>query len=182
MRNFALALALGIAQHAAASPGISPAMEKALAARIEVVKGWAAEPVLVKAVLAQNEEGPIPGMDNAKWKTRDARDEAIQRHMVSAAGRFLARKIRDSGGTLLRAFLNGARGEKVAFSEKTISYLHQGQPKFDVPFKTGRVWHGEPDVDAITGARHIQVGVPVVSGGKTIGVLVVGIDVAKLES
>jgi hypothetical protein len=160
---------------------ITPAMQKEISRQTEVVKTWAASPTVVKAVLAQNEKGPIPGMDNAKWKTVRRTDDLVKGLAGNEAGKFLTQKIEGSGGLFARAYLSAAGGEKAAFSEKTISYLHKGQAKFDVPMSTGKTWQGPPELDEITEAHHVQVSAPVISGGKPIGVLVVGINLAKLE-
>jgi len=142
--------------------------------------GWAASPVVVDAVLAQNAKGPIPGMDNAKWKTVPENDPIVQGFINNEAGKFLTAEMAGTNGICVSAFLNAAQGEKVAFIEKTTSYIHKGAPKFDVPFG-GKPWQGAPEFDESSQTHQIQVGVPVVSGGKSIGVLVVGINLTKLE-
>jgi hypothetical protein len=42
----------------------------------------------------------------------------------------LTGKLDQSRGAIVKAFLSAARGEKVAFAEKTIYYLHAGMAKF----------------------------------------------------
>jgi hypothetical protein len=69
----------------------------------------------------------------------------------------------------------------VAFVEKTSSYIHKGQPKFDVPFGSGKVWQGQPEFDESSQTHQLQVSVPVLSGGKAVGVLVVGLNLTTLE-
>ncbi|HWU40830.1 MAG TPA: hypothetical protein VN203_24540 [Candidatus Acidoferrum sp.] len=160
---------------------ITPAMQKEIDRHIEVVKGWAANPVIVKAVLAQNEKGPIAGLDNAKWKTVRRSDDVIKGFTDSEAGKFLTQKVEGSNGLYVRTFLSAAQGEKVAFNEKTIDYLHKGREKFDVPFTSGKPWQGKPELDQPTQTYDVQVAVPVVSGGKSVGVLIVGINLATVE-
>jgi hypothetical protein len=160
---------------------ITPAVQKELDRHIEAVKGWAADPVLVKAVLAQNEKGPLAGMDNAKWKTVRRSDELVKGFQTTPAGQFLTTKCTESQGTYSEAFLSGAQGEKVAFYEKTTSYIHKGTPKFDVPVTTGKVWQGQPEFDESSQTHQVQVAVPVLSGGKAVGALVVGVSLTKLE-
>jgi hypothetical protein len=179
--TFVIALAGLLASTTRAALEITPAMQREISRQTEVVKAWAANPAVVRGVLAQNERGPIPGMDNAKWKTVRRSDDLIKGLVNSEAGKFLTQKIDGSGGLFARAFLSAAQGEKVAFNEKTISYLHKGQAKFDVPMSTGKTWQGPPELDEITEAHHVQIAAPVLSGGKPVGVLVVGINLAKLE-
>jgi hypothetical protein len=160
---------------------ITPAIQKELDRHVEIVKGWAANPAVVKAVLAQNEKGPIQGMDNPKWKTVRRSDELVKGFQKNEAGQFLTQKIDASNDTYSEAFLSAAHGEKVAFYEKTTSYIHRGSPKFDVPFDTGKPWQGKPEFDESSQTHQIQVSVPVLSGGKPVGVLVVGVSLTKLE-
>jgi len=141
--------------------------------------GWAASPVVVEAVLAQNAKGPIPGMDNAKWKTVPESDAIVQGFINNEAGKFLQAELAKTEGICVGAFLNAANGEKVAFTDKTGSYIHKGSAKFDVPFTTGKTWQGNPELE--DKVYIIQISVPVLSEGKPIGALVVEIDGTKLE-
>jgi hypothetical protein len=176
----ALLAALGLAGPLGAVE-VTPAMQKELARHVEVVKGWATNPVLVKAVRDQNEKGPIAGMTNDQWKTVRRGDDLVRGFMHSEAGKFLLSKVESSDGLYVRAFLSAARGEKVAFTEKTISYLHAGQAKFDVPFSTGKTWQGTPELDTPTETYDVQIAAPVLSDGKPIGVLIVGVNLSKLS-
>lgn len=160
---------------------VTPAVQKEIDKHVEAVKGWAANPVVVKAVEAQNAKGPIAGMDNAKWKSVRRSDDLVKTLENCEAGKFLKQKSQESNEIYVRAFLNAAQGEKVAFTEKTISYIHKGSQKFDAPFSSGKVWQGQPEFDEPTQMHDVQVSIPVVSGGKPIGVLVVGINLSKLE-
>lgn len=160
---------------------ITPAIQKELDKQVEKVKAWAADPLIVKAVLAQNEKGPIAGMDNAKWKTVLRSDALVKELQSNPAGRFLKQKVADSNGTYSEAFLSGAQGEKVGFFEKTSAYLHKGMPKFDGPFSSGKSWQGQPEFDESSQTHQIQISVPVLSGAKPVGVLVVGFSLTKLE-
>jgi hypothetical protein len=166
---------------ASAAVEITPAVQKEITRQTEVVKGWAASPAIVKAVLEQNEKGPIPGITNETWKSVRRGDSVVKGLVENDAGRFLARKVEESDGLFLRAFLCAARGEKAAFTEKTIAYLHRGSAKFDVPFGSGKTWQGVPELDVLTEAYDIQVAAPVLSDGKPAGVLVVGLSLKKLE-
>ncbi len=141
--------------------------------------GWAGSPIVVEAVLAQNKKGPIPGMDNAKWKTVPEKDAIVQGFINNEAAKFLKAETAKTDGICVGFFLNGAQGEKVAFSDKTGSYIHKGSAKFDVPFTTGKTWQGKPELE--DKIYVIQISVPVLSEGKPIGALVVEIDGSKLE-
>ena len=160
---------------------VTPAIQKEIDRHVEVVKKWAANPIVVKAVLAQNEKGPIAGMDNPKWKTVRRSDNLVKGFQTNEAGSFLKQEAAKAVDTYSEAFLSASQGEKVAFIEKTTSYIHKGAPKFDVPFTTGKVWQGPPEFDESSQTHQIQVAVPVLSGGKAVGVLVVGLNLTKLQ-
>jgi len=144
--------------------------------------GWAANPIVVEAVLAQNKKGPIPGMDNAKWKTVPESDAIVQGFIKNDVAKFLMAEMANTDGICTGAFLNAAQGEKVAFSDKTGSYIHKGSAKFDAPFASGKSWQGKPELDDSGKVYEIQISVPVLSEGKPIGVLVVELNGTKLEA
>jgi len=160
---------------------MTPATQAEIDKYKAVIAGWAADPVIVSAVKEQNGKGPIPGMDNPKWKTSRRSDPIVKALQDNFAGKLLKAKLEGSGGVYTEAFLSAAQGEKVAFAEKTTSYIHMGQSKFDVPFTTGKAWQGKPEFDESAQTYQLQISTPVLAGGKSIGVLVVGVSLAQLE-
>jgi len=119
-------------------------------------------------------------MDNAKWKTTRRSDPIVKEFQTNPAGQFLKAKIEATGGATSEAFLSAARGEKVAFVEKTTSYIHQGQAKFDVPLTTGKSWQGKSEFDESSQTYAIQISVAVLVDGKPSGALVVGVSLSNL--
>lgn len=160
---------------------VMPKIQEKITQNIWLANGWAASPVLVEAVLAQNKKGPIPGMDNAKWKTVPESDAIVQGFINNEAAKFFKEELAKTDGICTGAFLNAAQGEKVAFTDKTGSYIHKGSGKFDVPFNTGKAWQGPPGLDDSGKVYEVQIAVPVLSEGKAIGVLIVEINATKLE-
>jgi hypothetical protein len=118
-------------------------------------------------------------MDNAKWKTVPKSDAVVQEFINSETGKFFQAELAKTDGICTGAFLNAAKGEKVAFTDKTGSYIDKGSAKFDAPFTTGKVWQGKPELRGKV--YEIQIAVPVLSEGKPIGALVVEINGTKLE-
>jgi hypothetical protein len=176
----AVAVVVLIAGVAWAGFELTPAVQKEIDKSVDAVKVWAASPVVVKAVIAQNGKGPIAGMDNAKWKTVRRSDDLVKGFQGCEAGQFLKQKVAESSELYSEAFLSAAQGEKVAFVEKTTSYIHKGAPKFDTPFG-GKTWQGQAEFDESSQTHQIQVSVPILADGKAVGVLVVGINLTKLE-
>ncbi|MGH8046552.1 MAG: hypothetical protein ACREKL_04840 [Chthoniobacterales bacterium] len=181
-----VAAALGIlvatvSRGADSSSRITAEMQAQIDAQKKAVAAWAANPVLVKAVVAQNAKGPIPDMTNRTWKSLKPGDPLVQSFEKNAAGLWLAKKLSASDGMYREAFLSAAKGEKVAFVEKTTSYLHAGQPKFDEPM-SGKIWQGPPEFDKSSYSYTVQIAAPVHSGGKPVGVLVVGISMKMIKT
>ncbi|HEY3064474.1 MAG TPA: hypothetical protein VGL09_01700 [Methylomirabilota bacterium] len=179
---FALAGVLGPATLAAAEDfQMTPAVQAELDRQKTVIAGWAANATIVNAVAEQNRKGPITGLDNAKWKVTRRSDPVVTAFQSNAAGQFLKTKVAETKGAISEAFLSAAQGEKVAFVEKTTSYIHKGAPKFDVPLTTGRAWQGQAEFDESTQTYAIQISVPVLGDGKPVGVLVVGVNLSHLQ-
>lgn len=146
--------------------------------QIAEVRAWAADAVVVKAVRAQNAQLPevLASMTEEKWKSLHALDPLVRGLAQGAVGEVLKAK---KGASVTEAFVSDAAGRKVGFLAKTSSWSHQGQPKHDVPM-AGAVWQGSIEVDKSVGSRQLQFAVPVLDGGKPIGVLVVGLNLAAL--
>ena len=173
-----LAPVVALAQGFQVTPAVQAELDRAKA----IAETWAADPVIVEAVKAQNAKGPIAGMDNAKWKGVRRTDPIVQGMVGSPAGQFLKAKAQATGGLLAKVFLSGSLGQKVAFGEKTISYLHKGQEKFDAPMSSGKPWQmAKPWFDESLQSYELQIAVPVLDGGAPIGVLVASVPAAHLE-
>lgn len=160
---------------------ITPRIQTELNRQSAIVAGWAADPIVVKAVKEQNKIGPLPGMDNATWKNTRRIDPIVKKFQTNPAGEFLRAKLSASGGAITEAFLNGIKGEKVAFAEKTTSYIHVGQAKHDAPFSSRKPWQGKPEFDESSQTYAIQVSVPVLDGDVAIGSLVAGVNLSHLK-
>ena len=160
---------------------ITSAIQAELDRQKKVIAGWAADPVIVKAVAYQNVKGPLPGVDNATWKALRRSDPVVRAFQSNPAGKFLRAKMEASGGLITEAFLSATEGEKVAFAEKTTWYIHKGMRKFDVPFTTRSAWQGRPEFDESAQTYQIQISVPVLVDGRPAGALVVGVGLAQLE-
>jgi hypothetical protein len=73
-----LTIALVGALAAAWGLEITPAIQAELDKQKAIIATWAASPVVVNAVIEQNRQGPIPGMDNAKWKVTRRSDPVVR--------------------------------------------------------------------------------------------------------
>jgi hypothetical protein len=157
---------------------LDPALQAKVDAQVKAIQAWASDPLLVNAVKAQNTSLPaeLSTMTQDKWKDLSKLDPFVRTFDKNAAGEFLKSKKTD---VVIRAFISDANGLKVAFTTKTLSWSHKGDPKHELPL-TGKTWQGPVEQDKATGLQQIQVSVPVLDGDKPIGSLVVGLGVSKL--
>lgn len=155
---------------------LEPDQQAKLDAKVAELKAWSTAPAIVAAVKAHNAKPEHPDYTNDSWKALTVLDPAVRAFQQNAASTWIKSK---KGEAVTEAFVSGADGAKVAFLSKPSSWTHKGKPKHDKPM-AGKNWQGEIEVDASTGARQIQVSVPVLDGGKAIGSIVVGFSVAKL--
>ena len=157
---------------------LDPALQAKVDAQVKAIQAWAADPVLVNAVKAQNAGLPADyaAMTQDKWKDLSKLDPFVRTFDKSATGEFLKSKKSD---VVIRSFVSDANGIKVAFTTKTLSWSHKGDPKHEVPM-TGKVWQGSVEQDKASGLEQVQVAVPVLDGDKPIGSLVVGLSTGKL--
>jgi hypothetical protein len=181
MKLFFGLLILGLAGavlHATAADALDSAMQAKVDAQLKVIQAWAAEPVIVNAVKAQNASLPADSaaMTQDKWKDLSKLDPFVRSFDKNDAAAFLKAKKSD---VVIRAFLSDAAGLKVAFTAKTLSWSHKGDPKHELPL-TGKIWQGPLEQDKVSGLEQVQVSVPVLDGDKPIGSLVVGLSVSKM--
>jgi hypothetical protein len=175
---FALATVVGLGAPTAAA-AVDPAMQAKIDAQVKTIQVWASDPAIVNAVKAQNANPPAAhkAMTQEKWASLTGFDPFVLSFTGNPAAAVLKAK-KDAAAS--EAFISAADGTKVAFLAKTTSWIHKGKPKHDVPM-TGKTWQGEVETDQSTGLQQIQVAVPVLDGGKAIGSVVVGLQVARLK-
>ena len=164
---------------------ITPAVQQELEHWKTLAADWAADPKVVSAVREANAKGPMPGMDNSQWKQLPKTSKEVLVLQMNDCAKDLVARMKESKGAVSEVFLNGDQGDKVAFAEKTSSYIHAGKSKFDVPFQKHMAWQGEPEADKSTMTYQIQISVPVFEPNATettaIGALVLGIDLSHLS-
>jgi hypothetical protein len=148
-------------------------------AKAKQLSWMSTDPQVVAAVKAYNANPPAEAkaMTQEKWKALPVLDPFVRGLSKNALAEHLKGK-RD--GSWSELFVSGADGTKAALLNKTSSWSHKGKEKHDVPMQ-GKTWIGEVEVDASAGVEQIQIGLPVLDGGKAIGSIVVGLSVSKLN-
>lgn len=169
---------VGIVARGLGADALDPATQAKVDAQIKVIQLWAADPVIVNAAKAQNASLPpaLAAMTQDQWKDLSKLDPFVRSFDKNPAGVFLKGKKSD---LVIRAFLSDAAGLKVAFTAKTLSWSHKGDPKHEQPM-AGKTWQGPVEQDKASGLQQVQVSVPVLDGDKAVGSLVVGLSVSQL--
>jgi len=174
LRTLLLVAVAGVIQVSAEA--LSPDLQPKLDAKVAALKAWSTQPAIVAAVKAHNASSNASTYTNESWKALTVLDPAVRAFQQNAVATWIKA---NKDAAVSEVFVSGADGAKVAFLTKPSSWIHAGKPKHDKPM-SGKNWQGEVEVDASTGARQIQVSVPVLDGGKAIGSIVVGFSIAKL--
>jgi len=158
-----------------------PEIQAKLDAKIKQLTPLSTDPEVVNAVKAHNAATPSAealAMTNEKWHSLSVLDPFVRAVAKTPLSEYL--KTKKSDDTIAKLFVSGADGFKVGFDAKTEHWTHKGMPKHEVPM-TGQTWIGTVKLDDSTGQQLIQVGLPVLDGGKPIGSIVVGLRVDKLR-
>ncbi len=148
-------------------------------AKVKQLQSWSVAPEMVAAVKTHNTNlaAEAKAMTNEKWKTLSIMDPFVRSFTKNPLG--VALKARKDD-VVSECFVSGADGTKVAFLSKPTWWSHADKDKHKVPM-AGRTWIGPVEVDESTGQQEVQVGLPVLDGGKPIGSVVFGLAVSKLQ-
>ncbi len=159
--------------------GLSSEAQKRVDAVRELAIGWAAQPIVVAAVSAQNTAATpeVEAMNQGQWSALDERAPLVHALSANDVAKFLRGARTDK---VTEIFVSDAKGRKVAFLAKPTNWSHLGKPKHDDPM-AGKFWQGKIEIDQSAGVHQIQIAVPVMAEGKPIGSLVVGIAIGALQ-
>ena len=151
-----------------------------------VLKEWGVNPILVNAVKAHNAQGL--SLDDIKAKDevwiKDSGISAFMKNiMENDAAKELARLERTQG-YFFECFLMGNQGANVAMTNKTSDYWQGDEDKWSESFKNGvgAVFFSKVKFDDSAQAYLVQISVPVMDGGKAIGVITIGVNLDDYEA
>lgn len=187
MRKIFLLLVMGmfVIAGAGVTLGTEKAPEKIVNLAHSSLVNLGTDPIIVKAVMAENNKGKslaqIQEMDK-KWIATPGIVDYMQALMDSECGQYL-RKIQKSTSYYAEIFVMDNQGANVAMTDKTSDYWQGDEAKFKESFKGGKgaVHIGDVEFDDSTQAYLVQVSVPVKDGDSVIGAITIGIDVDKVE-
>ncbi len=140
---------------------------------------------IVEAVQAQNKKMmslfDIQNTD-AAWRGILEGTIPIQDELMSNDCAKAAQAILESKPYIMEIFVTDNQGANVCMTDKTGDYWQGDEAKFVKAFNggIGAVFVDEVEMDSTTGAEVSQVSVPVMSKGKAIGVMTIGVYVGQL--
>lgn len=163
---------------AAAFPAQAAELQADLAAKVadatKRLVQLAADPSVVAAVREANGRD-AGGMNNGKWADVADTDPAVKSVTGNKVGVQIA-KWETADNTVNKLVLRDQKGNVVGASAKPLLFNNASRPQFANAMK-GQPWAAtEVKPDPTTQIPSVQVGVPVVDGGKAIGVLHAGVS------
>ncbi len=109
-------------------------------------------------------------MGNAKWTDLDEKDPVVLTFQNNEAGKIISKWDADKG--ISKLYLRDEKGNLIASSNKPLLYNNGSKPWIANPMKEGKPWSAsEVKPDPATQIKGVHVSVPVLDGGKSIGVL-----------
>lgn len=169
----------------AATAMAEKAPEKIYTLASTILKAHGLDPVIVKAVKAENQKNrtlqQINEMDQ-KWLNTPGIADYMKGMMESDCARHLE-SIQKSAEYYAEIFVMDNQGANVAMTDKTSDYWQGDEDKFIKSFKSGagELFVDEVEFDDSTQAYLVQVSVPVMDGDKAIGAITFGIDMDKVK-
>ncbi len=146
---------------------------------------WGSDPIIVKAVKAQNARGntldQVKEMDK-KWQATPGIADFMKELTESECGKHL-RGFQKKYPYLEEIFVMDNLGANVAMTDKTTDYWQGDEDKFIKSYNQGKgdIHIGEVKFDESTQAYLVQVSVPVKDGNRIIGAITIGVDIEKLK-
>lgn len=146
--------------------------------------GWVSSGKIISAVKAQNAKNisleKIKNLDK-KWTETSGLDDFMNEILNNQCSEYL-KSLRKENKFVIEAFVMDNKGANVGMTNKTSDYWQGDEEKFIKCYnnENGTTFYGKVAFDESTQTYLIQVSVPVVDGGKTIGAVTFGIDVNSL--
>ena len=152
-----------------------------LEVKLRTVQHMALNPVLVSAVLEQNQDDlPLDLIKrrDEEWKASKALTD-LKRQLLGNNAAELLRSTVNDGATFTEAFLTDNKGANVAVFPPTSDYWQGDEEKWTASWAEGegRLFIGPLEYDESTDKYAVQISAPVKDGTDTIGVLVVGVSI-----
>jgi hypothetical protein len=163
---------------AAQGEELTTAQKTKVEAKLKQLSSWSTDKKIVDFVRNANANPPAESKDmtQEKWTNLNMLSPEVKAFSKNELANYL-RTIKDP--SVSEIFVSCANGTKAAFLSKTTNWSHKGKPKHDIPM-SGKTWTGKPELDESSGVQQVQIALPVLDNGKSIGSIVVGLNLSKL--
>ncbi len=177
------------ASNGVVAPDFSEEVEAVLDRRIRLVEGLAAQPVLVAAVRAANQEhqdmqeGEVLDLDR-RWQAGEGSDELAEPILTSECARTL-KDFQEEHDGFSEIFVTDAKGLVVAATNRTSDYWQADEAWWERAYNQGRgkSYYGAIDYDDSAFSESISLYVPIIDSdsAKAIGVLKAVCDITAIK-
>lgn len=157
-------------------------VQKALSREVTTLQAWASNKVVLGSVRAQNAKNvPLAETQrlDADWQAGKA--AALRKQVTSGACADELRKLVAVDARYSETFVMDARGALVCASQATSDYWQGDEPKWTRAFRDNKTFIDRPRLDESAQSRLAQISLPIVDGGKTVGVITVGMQLDRLK-
>jgi hypothetical protein len=191
MRRLFLTVCMGVLVFAGSTPAAAQQtldrqeVLDRLDGKLRGVRHIAFHPEIVRAVRTQNNEGlsmELIQQRDAEWRAAQQETD-LQRSLSQRRASQVLKTLVERNPDFSEAFATDNQGANVAMFPATSDYWQGDEAKWTNSFNDGegRVWIGEVELDESSGLVAVQVSVPILDQGETIGVLVIGITQDYLQ-
>ena len=162
-------------------------IEKMLGVKIRFAKHIAFNPIIVRAVEAQNAKNVSLEQikkDDQEWvDSKDIQSSLMRMVTSNEVAKYLRRRV-DNNDAIVEAFVTDNKGANVAAYPATSDYWQGDEEKWTASFNNGdgKLFIGPLELDASTNKTLVQISTPIVHGRDTVGVLILGVSVDYLAA
>ncbi len=163
------------------------AIEEALDVKIRFASHMAYNPIVIRAVEAQNNQH-IPLAEIKKrdesWVNKTGSWNALIREITNnEVAKYLRRRV-ENNTAIDEVFVTDNQGANVAAYPPTSDYWQGDEGKWTSSFNNGEgvVFIGPLEQDESTNKTLVQISAPIISDDETIGVLVLGVSVDYISA
>lgn len=160
-------------------------VEAGIERKLRVARHLAFHPVIVRAVLRQNNEQlsleEIKQRDEA-WREAEQQN-SLQRGILQNEASQVLETFIERSADFNEAFATDNQGANVAMFPVTSDYWQGDEEKWQRPFNADRdeAFIGEMELDESTDTVAVQISIPILNRGQKIGVLVLGVTQDYLQ-
>jgi hypothetical protein len=182
--HFAFFLVALLAPSPAPAAPAAP-LDAATQAEVDHVRTWTQNAAILGAVREQNALNvPLSRIRSIdiSWMTAREPDPRMQALLKNPCAKSL-RTFTDVRSGYREAFVMDNQGALVCMTRRTSDYWQGDEDKWRKSFAEGKgaTWVSELQLDESTSVKLVHVSVPILDGGKAIGVITVGIDADLLR-